>query len=174
MGSIPLSGSIGVPGNVFILGNTNVVFATDANHLLTSTEYTNQFLEVTGTISTTRQLIAPLTQGQVFIVQNNVSDGYSITIGGSSGAIVTITNGETLSVVCDGTNYLGTTGTSFVAGGDLTGSNTDQTVVSLTGSSGTVSVIAETLKFANTVSTAVIDQAALASTSSSSGATGAT
>jgi hypothetical protein len=141
MAQIQLSGSVGVPGSAPILGSYNVVFSTNAPHTMSAAEYSNYFLDVTGTLSSPQNLIAPLTQGQSFIVQNNTTGGQSITIIGSSGTGITITNGQTLTVVCDGTNYLTTSGTSFTAGGDLSGSNTDQTVIAIQGNS----VYAETL-----------------------------
>jgi hypothetical protein len=148
MAQIQLSGSVGVPGSAPILGNYNVIFATDANHTMSAAEYSNYFLDVTSSASltTTRELIAPLTQGQSFVIQNNTTGGQSITIIGSSGTGVTITDGYTVAVVCDGHNYIqigGTSATSgsFTAGGDLSGSNTDQTVIAIQGNS----VYAETL-----------------------------
>lgn len=145
---INLGGSVGVPGSVAVLGNYNVVFAADATHTMSSTEYSNYFLDVTSSVSltATRNLIAPLTQGQAFVVQNNTTGGQSITIIGSSGSGVTIADGYTVAVICDGNNYIQVGGTSvvsgsFTAGGDLSGSNTHQTVIGLQGnpvSSGTL------------------------------------
>jgi hypothetical protein len=138
MAQIQLGGSIGVPGSAPVLGSYNVIFATDANHTMSATEYSNYFLDLTSSVSltTTRQLIAPLTQGQSFVIQNNTTGGESITVIGSSGTGITITDGYTVAVICDGTNYVqigGTSATSgsFTAGGDLSGSSTSQTVIGL-------------------------------------------
>jgi hypothetical protein len=108
MGQINLSGSIGLPGFAAILGNYNVIFASDADHALTAVEWSNNFLEVTSSVSltTTHQLIAPLNQGQEFVVQNNTTGDQSIEVIGATGTGITIANGATVSVVCDGTNYL--------------------------------------------------------------------
>ena len=108
MANILLSGSIGVAGSVSILGSVSVSFATDADHTLTATEYSNQFLSVSSGVSltTTRKLIAPLNAGQTFIVQNNTTGAQSITVIGATGTGVTITPGSTTFVSCDGTNYL--------------------------------------------------------------------
>lgn len=113
MANINLSGSISTTGTS-ILGATSVVFATDANHTLSVAEYTNNFLAVTSgvALTATRNLIAPLVQGQSFVIQNNTTGGQSIQVIGSSGVGVTIGPGLTVSVVCDGTNYLPVSGSS--------------------------------------------------------------
>lgn len=134
MAQIILGGSVGVPGSVAVLGNFNVVFASDANHTLSPTEFSNKFLNVTGTISVQRDLIAPLNQGQEFVVQNNTAGGHTIRIIGSSGTGVIIPSNGTLSVVCDGTNYMQTSGSgTFTAAGDLSGTSSSQTVIGING-----------------------------------------
>jgi hypothetical protein len=134
MGQISLGGSIGVPGSVAVLGNYNVIFTSDANHTLSSVEFSNKFLDVTSSVSltATRQLIGPLNQGQEFVVQNNTTGSQSITIIGLTGTGVTIATGATATIVCDGTNYLETSSNSdFAANGDLSGSATLQEVIGL-------------------------------------------
>jgi hypothetical protein len=113
MANILLSGSISTTGTS-ILGRGPAVFTTNANHTLTVDEYTNKFLNVTSSSSLTTifNLIAPLVQGQEFVVQNNTTGGQAIQIIGSSGTGVTIVNGDSVSVVCDGNNYLQSTGKS--------------------------------------------------------------
>lgn len=108
MASINLGGSVGTTAVVAILGNYNVIFTLDADHTLSPTEYSNYFLEVTSSVSLTAQhnIIAPLVQGQSFIVQNSTTGGQSIQIIGVTGAGVVIAPDDTVSVVCDGTNYL--------------------------------------------------------------------
>lgn len=139
MANIPLGGSIGVPGSVSILGNYNVIFASDANHTLTATEWSNNFLEVTSGVSltATRNLVGPLNQGQGFTIQNNTTGSQAIQIIGATGTGITIPNGDLASVVCDGYNYLQPSA-SITFAGDLTGSNTSQTVVNITGTGGNI------------------------------------
>lgn len=128
---IPLSGSIGVPGSVAILGWASVVFPADANISLTANQWAVNFLKVTstGSLTATRNVIAPLNTGQNFVIQNATTGGQSIQIIGVSGTGVTIVNGSTLAVGSDGTNYTTITSplsTTSVTPGNYT--NTDLTV----------------------------------------------
>src|SRR5271166_915047 len=104
---IPLTGSVGVKGSVAILGSASVTIA-DANHTLSANEYASNFLSVTSSVSLTamRLLIAPLNKGQQFTIQNSTTGGKAIEIVGATGLGVVISNGQTLTVVCDGSNYL--------------------------------------------------------------------
>ena len=81
----------------------------DANYTLSNfngvtDEARNQVLVVTGTNTATRNVIAPLVE-KTYIVKNSTTGSQSIQIIGSSGLGVTIPNGATASVYCDGTNF---------------------------------------------------------------------
>lgn len=107
MAQINFTGSIGVPGSVWILGNVAVEMPADANYTLAADEYSNTFLDVTSAVAltATRNLIAPLNQGQQFDVLNATTGGQNIQIIGATGSGITIANGDLVSVVCDGTSY---------------------------------------------------------------------
>lgn len=95
---------------------------TLSNYNGTSDEARNAVLVVTGTNSAVYKVIAPLVN-KTYIVSNQTTGGYSITIGGATGAAVTIPNGITAQVYCDGTNfYSSQTGSAgnFLVNGTLT------------------------------------------------------
>jgi len=82
---------------------------TDANYTMSNfngvvDEARNQVLVITGTLTATRNLIAPLVE-KTYIVQNNTTGSQAIQIIGSSGLGVTIPNGVAAYVYCDGTNF---------------------------------------------------------------------
>jgi hypothetical protein len=146
MANINLGGSIGVPGSVAVLGATPVNFPSDANITLTAAQWSNQFLSVTssGNLTATRNVIAPLNEGQLFVVQNGTFGGQSIQIIGATGSGVTILNGTTALVTCNASgNYVFPTTGSGIASlsGDVTGPSSSTTVVALQGNP----VFAETL-----------------------------
>jgi hypothetical protein len=81
----------------------------DANYTLSNfngvvDEARNQVLVMTGALTATRNVIAPLVE-KTYIVKNSTTGSQSIQIIGSSGLGVTIPNGATVSVYCDGTNF---------------------------------------------------------------------
>jgi hypothetical protein len=91
-----------------ITGVQSIVMA-NANYTLSnfngvSDEARNAVLVVSGTNSAIRQIICPLVN-KTYIVTNNTSGGFAITIGGSTGSTVSIPNGITAQVYCDGTNF---------------------------------------------------------------------
>lgn len=66
-------------------------------------------LNVTGTTSASRNIIAPLVP-KTYIIKNGTTGGFGIVIKASSGTGVTIPNGGTSTVYCNGTNFLLVTG----------------------------------------------------------------
>jgi hypothetical protein len=107
---------------------------SNANVTLTSTDGTadqarNAVLVVTGTNAAVRDIIAPLVNKQ-YLVVNNTTGGFAINIRAASGFSVSIPNGSSVFVYCDGTNFYSaqqnyTTG-NFTVGGNLavTGTST--------------------------------------------------
>jgi hypothetical protein len=101
---------------------------SNANVTLTSIDGTadqarNAVLVVTGTNAAVRDIIAPLVNKQ-YLVVNNTTGGFAINIRASSGFSVSIPNGTSVFVYCDGTNFYSaqqsyTTG-NFNVGGNLT------------------------------------------------------
>jgi hypothetical protein len=111
------------------VAGVQAITMSNANYTLTnlngvSDEARNAVLKVGGTNSGVYQIIAPLVN-KTYIVTNNTTGGYAITIGGASGSIVSIPNGVTSQVYCDGTNfYSSVTGSAgnFLVNGTLTAS----------------------------------------------------
>ena len=99
-------------------------------------------LVVTGTNNTTYQVIAPLVP-KMYVVTNNTTGGNSITIGASTGSVITIPNGVTAQVYCDGSTgfYSAQTGSAgnFLINGNLSVTGNLVDVGSLTGSTITAS-----------------------------------
>ena len=85
--------SIAMSDSDYTLSNLNGV--TD--------EARNAVLVVTGPNTTIRKVIAPLVPKE-YVVVNNTSGGYPITIGATTGVTVTVGNGVVKSVYCDGVN----------------------------------------------------------------------
>ena len=112
------------------VAGVQTITMANANYTLsnlngTLDEARNAVIVVNGTNSGVYQVIAPLVT-KTFIVSNQTTGGYAITIGGASGSVVTIPNGLTTLVYCDGTNfYSGITG--------LTGNQTISGNLSVTG-----------------------------------------
>src|ERR1019366_29737 len=129
---IPLTGSVGVKGSVAILGSANVSI-TDANHTLTANEYASNFLLVTSSVSltATRNLVAPLNEGQQLTIENSTTGGHAIQVIGATGTGITIPNGQTVSVTSNGTNYL--TAVSSGSGTVSAGTAAQQTIYSNNG-----------------------------------------
>ena len=81
----------------------------DANYTLTSfngvvDEARNAVLVVGGTNSQVRDVIAPLVE-KLYVIRNNTVGGFAINVRGSTGSSVSVPNGATVWVYCDGTNF---------------------------------------------------------------------
>lgn len=96
----------------------------DANYTLSnyngvSDEARKAVLVVSGTNTAVRDIIAPLVT-KVYTVKNNTTGGYAINIRAASGSSVSIPNGVTSAVYCDGTNFnLALTQTLIAAGSGI-------------------------------------------------------
>jgi microcystin-dependent protein len=91
------------------VSGVQTITMANANYTLTdlngvSDEARNMVIVATGTNSGIRQIIAPLVP-KFYVVTNSTVGGYAITIGGSSGSVITVPNATTVQVYCDGTNF---------------------------------------------------------------------
>jgi microcystin-dependent protein len=147
-----------------ITGVQSIVMS-NANYTLTdyngvSDEARNAVLVVTGTNSAIRQIICPLVD-KLYVIYNNTTGGYAITIGGATGTVVTIPNGTTAQVYCDGVNFFSSqTGSAgnFNVNGNLVVAGTTALSGALTGTtavfSGAISSVSPTFTGTPTAPTA--------------------
>ena len=123
----------------------------DANYTLTNLNGTldearNAVLVIAGTNSAPRQIVCPLVE-KIYIIKNTTSGGFNITIGGATGSVVTVPNGSTQIVYCDGINFYDVINPGFITG-NLNISGALTVVGALTGSTGTFSGAMSALSYA--------------------------
>jgi microcystin-dependent protein len=98
-----------------IAGVVTITMA-DANYTLSNfngvtDESRNQVIVASGTNAAVRDIIIPLVE-KTYTIKNSTIGGYGVRIIGSSGTGVTVPNGVTTTVYCDGTNvYAANNGT---------------------------------------------------------------
>jgi len=158
-----------------ITGVQSIVMS-NADYTLTSyngvsDEARNAVLVVTGTNSAIRQIICPLVD-KLYVIYNNTTGGFAITIGGISGSTVSIPNGVTAQAYCDGTNfYSSQTGSAgnFTVNGTLTATGLTDTGNMSVG--GTLGVTGATTLTTGSISGVVTAPTAAAGTSTTQLAT---
>jgi len=124
------------------VAGVQTITMSNANYTLTNLngvldEARNMVLVIQGTNSGIYQVIAPLNQPKMYVVSNQTTGGYAITIGASSGSVVSIPNGTTAQVYTDGTNFFSAqTGSSgnFTVNGNLIVTGNETEVGTLTAS----------------------------------------
>ncbi|HRI45266.1 MAG TPA: hypothetical protein PLV39_13990 [Fimbriimonadaceae bacterium] len=79
------------------------VSMTDANKTLSASEYDQNIIEMSGTLTTGRDVILPLTDGAVKIVHNKT--GQTLTFKGATGTGVAVATAKVATIYCDGTNW---------------------------------------------------------------------
>ena len=113
LGSILEQAIAGVSGGPYVSGTYPTVnFPTDADLTLTANngavdQSRSMVLVITssGSLTATRNVIAPASASKVYIIKNSTTGGQSIQIKYSTGTGVTIDNGATGIVYGDGTNF---------------------------------------------------------------------
>ena len=88
------------------LKSATPTFPSDANYTAAASEYSCPYLRVfsTGSLSATRDLVIPITDGTIYFVSNKTTGGQAIRVIGASGTGVTISNNKSAWVICDGSN----------------------------------------------------------------------
>src|SRR5688572_6443466 len=84
-----------------------VSFSSDANKTLTSSEYDGTIIDIGSgtTLTATRNLVLPLTDGAVVFVNNQSTGGQSVQVIGATGTGITIATAKGALLWCDGTNW---------------------------------------------------------------------
>jgi len=130
------------------VAGVQTITMSNSNYTLTnlngvSDEARNMVLVVQGTNSGIYQVIIPANQPKMYVIYNNTTGGYAITIGttGVGGTLISIPNGVTAQVYTDGTNtYSAQTGSAgnFLVNGNLsvTGNQVDVGNMSVGGTFG--------------------------------------
>jgi len=130
------------------VAGVQTITMSNSNYTLTnlngvSDEARNMVLVVQGTNSGIYQVIIPANQPKMYVIYNNTTGGYGITIGttGVGGTLISIPNGVTAQVYTDGTNtYSAQTGSAgnFLVNGNLsvTGNQVDVGNMSVGGTFG--------------------------------------
>lgn len=107
-------------GDLVNTGITNLVDAsvagyaavtmTDADYTLTTANGTadearKMLLNITGTLTTTRNVICP-TVSKLYFIKNATTGGFAITLKTSAGTGISVPNGKSSVLMCDGTNVV--------------------------------------------------------------------
>lgn len=79
---------------------------SDANTTLTNVQYNNRHLTFTGTLTAGRNIVVPLTDGAEWVIYNNTTGGFAVTVIGATGTGIAVAATKTAIVRCDGTNIL--------------------------------------------------------------------
>jgi len=119
------------------VAGVQTITMSNSNYTLTnlngvSDEARNMVLVVQGTNSGIYQVIIPANQPKMYVVSNQTTGGYAITIGttGVGGTLISVPNGVTAQVYTDGTNtYSAQTGSAgnFTVNGTLTAAGVTDT-----------------------------------------------
>jgi hypothetical protein len=134
------------------VAGVQTITMANANYTLTNLngvldEARNMVLVVQGTNSGIYQVIAPLNQSKFYVVSNQTTGGYAITIGASSGSVVSIPNGTTIQVYTDGTNFYSAQTSSagnFLVNGNLTVTGTSNFTGAITSNGITATTVSGT------------------------------
>lgn len=100
----------------FRWGRTAKQITSDANYTAAASEYENPIFEVTSsvTLTATRDIILPLTNGAMYWVFNGTTGVQSLRFIGATGTGVTVANGARATIYCDGTNFVRVTADTLI------------------------------------------------------------
>lgn len=85
---------------------------TTADVTLTTDQGRNAVIALSGTLTGNRNLIVP-TVSKIYLIYNNTSAAYTVTVKTSGGTGVVVPQGGRMFVYCDGTNVVSITGDAY-------------------------------------------------------------
>ena len=93
-----------------VAGTAAVVHDDSANYTLTSNngaadEARRMFLNVTGTLTAARNVVCP-TASKLYFIKNATTGGFALTLKTSAGTGISVPNGKSMVLRCDGTNVV--------------------------------------------------------------------
>lgn len=93
-----------------ISGLATVIHSDAANYTLTtsngfSDEARCMMLDITGALTAARNVVCP-TAAKLYVIKNSTTGGFAVTIKTSAGTGISVPNGATTVVYCDGTNVV--------------------------------------------------------------------
>lgn len=124
-------------GTAFRLTRTSYVMISDADYTVAAVSTPIFELNAGTTLTATRNIVFPTSNGAYYIVKNATSGGQSIVAKTSGGTGPTIANGSIALIYCDGTNYIGV---SSSGGSGATGAQGPTGPQGATGAQGTTGV----------------------------------
>jgi hypothetical protein len=103
-----------------IAGRVTVTHDDTANYTLTTAngatdEARRMMLNITGTLTAARNVVCP-TVPKLYIAKNATTGGFALTLKTSGGTGISIANGDTMLLMCDGTNVIDAIGFMNLAG----------------------------------------------------------
>ena len=125
------------------IAGVQAITMTDVNYTLSnlnglSDEARQAILVVSGTNAAIRDVIAPLAK-KSYVIKNGTTGGFAILIRAATGTSVSVPNGATCTVYCDGTNFiLASLSTSYTANAVLLGNSSSSFQEVAPGTSGNV------------------------------------
>jgi hypothetical protein len=93
-----------------IAGRSTVVHDDTAAYTLTTANGTddearNMFLNITGALTAARNAVVP-TVSKLYFVKNGTTGGFAVTVKTSAGTGISVPNGKSMLLACDGTNVV--------------------------------------------------------------------
>lgn len=157
-----------------IAGRAAVTHDNTANYSLTTAnsatdESRNAILNIAGALTAARNTVCP-TSSKVYVVKNATTGGYATTLKTTAGTGISIPNGNTTLLFCDGTNVVSaidyldalTVGGNFTLTGDLAVNGGDMTSTATTFN--LLNATVTTLNLGGAATTIAIGSAASATT----------